>query len=444
QSKLTKMATAATFGKLETKDKQRISKWIGRSKDLVLLYKATRDGMSPPIIHSKIDNMGPTVMVCWNTDGCVFGGYSSVNWFGDDEERFFYDGNAFLFHLKSQIKTQPGMYLVKNPPHALCYCSEICPRFGNVQFMDDEVTAADGNGVFVNAVKPVIGAAYQTGEKILLSKPWRPDLMSKVSKSQIKNSIKSYCPVEETGVRESRILFIGAVGSGKSSYVNTINSIFRGHVTCQAAAGSAEHSLTTMFRSYKIRDGSGFLKFRLCDTRGLEESQGVDPGDIVAMLDGNMPDLYTYNPSAAITPVTPGYIKLPSLNEKIHCVAFIIDGSSVELMNDAVLCQIKNVQNIIHQRGIAVPQVILLTKVDEIAQEVDEDLNNLFYSSEVEEVVTTVSQLVGLPRSHVLPVKNYEKETELNDTVDRYALLSLQQMLRFADDYLYNMLDTQV
>ena len=34
------------------------------------------------------------------------------------------------------------------------------------------------------------------------------------------------------------------------------------------------------------------LNFRLCDTQGLEESQGIDAHDVAYMLDGNVPDGY--------------------------------------------------------------------------------------------------------------------------------------------------------
>ena len=34
------------------------------------------------------------------------------------------------------------------------------------------------------------------------------------------------------------------------------------------------------------------LNFRLCDTQGLEESQGIDAHDVAYILDGNVPDGY--------------------------------------------------------------------------------------------------------------------------------------------------------
>ena len=45
---------------------------------------------------------------------------------------------------------------------------------------------------------------------------------------------------------------------------------------------------------YQVRTKSSAkpLKFRFCDTRGLEESQGIDAHDLTFLLDGNVPDGY--------------------------------------------------------------------------------------------------------------------------------------------------------
>lgn len=47
-------------------------------------------------------------------------------------------------------------------------------------------------------------------------------------------------------IPEARILLIGQVGGGKSSFYNTIGSIFRGRISNKAASGSVMKSLTTM------------------------------------------------------------------------------------------------------------------------------------------------------------------------------------------------------
>ncbi|KAK6183189.1 hypothetical protein SNE40_010716 [Patella caerulea] len=456
---------------LEKRFRDQFCKWMGRSVDFKLVYRASTDGMSPAIFHQKCDNKGATVVIGYNTDGCVFGGYTSVDWrprtLGDQVEPR-HDEKAFLFSLKYMNEYCPRIFPVKNPGLAIVTCTTYTAVFGSacapdMRILPSSVVNKDTNGNFAanfNVGLFKFGTIYDNGgvtmqqvtnnnfvfkeveiyqvnDPVSLDKPWRED--NKGNTATLKKMIEDYCPVEGTGVKQSRILLVGSVGAGKSSFVNTMNSIFRGHMTCRASTGSAENSLTTKFRCHQLRNDSNVLKFRLCDTRGLEDTHGIDPGDLTAVLDGQVPDLYTFNPFSPITPDSPGYIKTPTVNDKIHCVAFVIDSTSVDVMNESIFSKFKLVQKLANQRGI--PQVIVLTKVDQIELDVEEDLTRLLYSSRVAYVVDQVAQLIGLPRGHVLPVKNYEKETELNETVDRFALLSLQQMLRFADDYMHEFLD---
>lgn len=62
---------------------------------------------------------------------------------------------------------------------------------------------------------------------------------------ELKEEIENYKPLEQLKIQQTKILLIGQIGAGKSSFFNTVNSIFRGYVTSQACSGTAEHSLTT-------------------------------------------------------------------------------------------------------------------------------------------------------------------------------------------------------
>ena len=57
--------------------------------------------------------------------------------------------------------------------------------------------------------------------------------------------VENFCPPRVVQVPQSKILILGPVGAGKSSFFNTIASVFRGHVTGQAPSGCAEHSITS-------------------------------------------------------------------------------------------------------------------------------------------------------------------------------------------------------
>ena len=82
-----------------------------------------------------------------------------------------------------------------------------------------------------------------------------------------------------------------------------------------------------------------------------------------------------------------------------------------------------------------------MTKVDKICPQVEADTSKVFKSPAVLEQVNKVSQLLGIPRSHVLPVKNYEAEIDVTDNVNILALVTLRQILRATEDYMFNFLD---
>lgn len=62
----------------------------------------------------------------------------------------------------------------------------------------------------------------------------------------------------------------------------------------------------------------------------------------------------------------------------------------------------------------------------------------MFMSSVVEDAVNKAADIITIPRSHVLPVKNYEKESQLKTEINILALMALRQSLMFADDFLEN------
>ena len=48
---------------------------------------------------------------------------------------------------------------------------------------------------------------------------------------------------------------------------------------------------------------------------------------------------------------------------------------------------------------------------------------------------------MGLPRSHVLPVKNYESETEIKTEINILLLEAFRRCLDYADDFIDEQID---
>ncbi|XP_042272806.1 interferon-induced protein 44-like isoform X8 [Thunnus maccoyii] len=250
------------------------------------------------------------------------------------------------------------------------------------------------------------------------------------------DNIRSYKPMVSS-VSQVQVLLIGAVGAGKSSFFNSINSVFRGHVTSQAIAGSSTTSLTTQFRTYSVKSGREGkpLPIILCDTMGLEESTGagLDIDDISCILKGHLPDRYQFNPSAPLQSEASSYRKCPRLKDKIHCVAYVMDACKISIMATKVQEKLDAIRRKVNLMGI--PQLVLLTKVDEACPLVMKDVRNVYQSGYIKEMMQEASGQLGVPLSCIVPVKNYSEELELDTNTDILLLSAIIQMLRFADNY---------
>ncbi|XP_060064215.1 interferon-induced protein 44-like [Ylistrum balloti] len=468
--------------KLTQTHRNQLSKWIDPTKrhKFILLYKISRDGCNANTFHNYCNNKGPTVTVLYNTDKSVYGGYTAENW--TSNITYVDDAHAFLFKLEYNGKENPMKFPTKNNGTNAMYNKESCgPTFGNghdLHCFDGNVDKSGNyfplNGkVNLGNTYDMLGQDYNTvmnghqnvlelkvysvQEKTLeeqrqedlllesnrvMERPWIPNIdWSSKHEEMLKEKVATYKPLAGLNLKQANILLVGQVGAGKSSFFNTINSIYRGHISVQANAGSAEHSLTTSFRLYQVRDGPGGkpLNFRLCDTRGLEEDQGLTDQEIGFLLDGHVPEKYKFNSAVPLSPDSIGFVKNPTLSNKIHCVAFVLDSSTVDVMSEKVIEQIKAMQTSMNQR--LVPQAVLLTNIDRICQKTSEDISKVFFSSAVKECVERVSMMMGLPQSQVLPVKNYHREADLDQNINILSLRSLRRILNFVDDSLHNRLD---
>ncbi|KAG2461692.1 interferon-induced protein 44-like [Polypterus senegalus] len=267
----------------------------------------------------------------------------------------------------------------------------------------------------------------------LLEKPWREQEFN--IRYELLERIRNYKTLTES-VEEPRILLIGQIGAGKSSFFNSVNSIFRGHVMLQAIAGYGDTSVSKQYRTYPVQDGKGGKKlpYILCDTMGLEDSdcdEGIHVEDIISVIKGHVPDTYEFNPKAPITRNDRRYREEPSLADKVHCVVYVVEADKISLLGQNLLKKMKSIRAKVNNMGI--PQLVLVTKIDKACPQVRNDLTKVYRSRYLYEKVTQLGQMLGVPVSCISPVKNYSIETELNLHVDVLILTALQQMLRAAD-----------
>uniref|UniRef100_A0A671V671 Interferon-induced protein 44-like n=1 Tax=Sparus aurata TaxID=8175 RepID=A0A671V671_SPAAU len=427
--------------KLTRSQQKTICSQLGRVK-LQLLYKASIHGFTGAAFHQRCDTHSPTVSVGYNASGFVFGGYTKQPF--SQSGQYVNDDQAFLFTFSGEKLLK---YPVTVPANAVRMVGNSGPYFGEALVLANgsqpvvynnpgnyyNFNAAEMHGNDLNLTECEVYHVEETKE---LEKPWRTVIWESETRTELMENIKSYKP-PVSSVSQIRVLLIGPVGAGKSSFFNSISSVFRGHVTNPAMSGSFTSSLTTQFRSYSLKAGQEGkpLPIILCDTMGLEEStgSGLNIDDISNILKGHLPDRYQFNPSVPLDSEAPSYRKSPVLKDKIHCVTYIIDACKVSIMPTKLEEKLEAIRRKVNLMGI--PQLVLLTKVDEACPLVKEDVRNVYKSDYIKEMMQEVSTRLGVPLSCVVPVKNYSEELELDPNCDILLLSAVKQMLRFADNY---------
>ncbi|GAA6213316.1 interferon-induced protein 44-like [Lates japonicus] len=417
---------------------------------LHLLYKASVHGFTAAAFHGCCDKQGATVIVAYNAARFVFGAYTSKDYTQCGED--IKDEAAFLYSISAE----------GNKPLRVAGISGQCaftdgatgPNYGALLFLHEDgpaVQSKPGTGFHFQAAAMHGGDLALTEFEVyrveglgdLLAKPWRNIQWTAERKQQLMNSILNYKSCIKT-VNQARVLLVGPVGAGKSSFFNSINSAFRGNMTSQAIAGTAGTSVTTQFRTYTIKagKGGGAVPLILCDTMGLEENAdaGLDIEDLVNIHKGHIKDRYQFSPSAPLPDSAPGYKKHVTLNDKIHCVVYVVDTCKVSLLTQKMLDKFATIRKKTNQLGI--PQILLMTKVEEACPLVAEDLKNVYRSVYIQRKARQLSESLGIPLTCVLPVKNYSEELDLDQDTDILLFTAVEQMLNYADSFFEN-LDTE-
>nr|XP_055073505.1 interferon-induced protein 44-like isoform X1 [Misgurnus anguillicaudatus]XP_055073506.1 interferon-induced protein 44-like isoform X1 [Misgurnus anguillicaudatus] len=464
---------ASLTSRLTKKQKQQLCVLLG-DVDLTLLFKASVHGYNAAAFHQRCDRQGPTLLVAYNNSGYIFGGYTSKDY--TQSRQYVTDEDAFLFYFDVydgnpvSIKIAPGYNVRIDDSNVPSFGQQLYFMQNNQPNLYDEEQMVHGynkkalslkaqrpqtlygNNAFSYDASTLYGndtrlcecEVYNVNQNVshvtadqAKEKPWRNIMWTEKQKQDLMKCIKDYKPLVSS-VNRVRILMIGPVGAGKSSFFNSINSIFMERMTNKAMAGSSGTSLTTQFRTYPLKDGREGkpLPFVLCDTMGLEEQTGagLDIEDISSIIQGLIPDRYQFNPMVPFHCDEQKSSRPSSLQQKIHCVVYIIDATKISLMSSKLEEKLAAIRKKVN--SLSVPQIVLMTKVDEACPLVEEDLQKVYVSSYIKTKVQEVSSRLGVPVSCVLPVKNYSQELELNLNCDLLLLTAVQQMLNYAEDYL--------
>jgi len=106
----------------------KIYEWTG-GKDIELLYRGTRDGMSADIFHNKCNNKGPTISLFKNENGYIFGGYASLDWTSCNNYKSSPD--SFIITLTNMYNISPTKFPNCDTRYSIYDYSAYGPTFGN-------------------------------------------------------------------------------------------------------------------------------------------------------------------------------------------------------------------------------------------------------------------------------------------------------------------------
>ncbi|XP_050930023.1 interferon-induced protein 44-like [Lates calcarifer] len=214
----------------------------------------------------------------------------------------------------------------------------------------------------------------------------------------VKNYRSSKCELKQL-----RILLHGLAGAGKSSFVNSVDSVLQGRMAGRALVDSISQESFTIKVCQIIYDklpyhhsigGTIVIKPILVYSTELTKSKKEAQGD--------------FTPSSLLT-------------------SWALRAAQTE----GLTCRTSD--------WPWIPQLAILTKIDEAGPEVKRDIKNVYKSKHLKELMGKLSALLGIPLNCIFPVKNYHSEIYIDDNIDSLILCALRQMIDFGEDFVNNL-----
>ena len=161
-------------------------------------------------------------------------------------------------------------------------------------------------------------------------------------------AVTSFKPSDEgLPVTNVNILLVGGVGSGKSSFISTIDGLFKGRPSRRAPNGAGTGSLTTALKQYAFRDKKGTqLSWKLWDSMGWEDDLRLVAA-LPFILEGQLMDNCRLDQK--LDTKSTDFKHKASLEDAVHCVLITMPCDSAT--DPAYLKTFRFVRDEARQRG---------------------------------------------------------------------------------------------
>ncbi|XP_048841034.1 interferon-induced protein 44-like [Brienomyrus brachyistius] len=426
--------------RLDTESEKKLLKLFDPNVNFRLLYKGSHFRFDISKLFEICSEQGSFILIVY-FEKYIFGGFLKKSLPHSNKQ--VEDEDAFVFSLRDMDSTATR-FSVNKGYHAF-HRNNYSISFGNClkvaaskgEFHVDLCSTCDFNCPKWSRKKQLCDEVelhrVQAGD--LLPGPWRGLPWTEANRDELRKNLVSYePPIAE--LTQVRVLLLGPAGAGKSSFIGSIKSALYGHIVNLPGIGSKPDGCIKKLKSYPIRAEKGGqpIALTLCDVWDLGDTEetGLSLHDALAVIKGHAPEGYKFQSGMPINLSSASCCLDPELQDKIHCVVFVLNARDLHSYGESLVKMIKKLRREISD--LDVPQLVLLSHVDEVCHAVNMDVRYVYTSRIVQKKVQEAASLAGVPVSFVLPVKNYMSELTVNRDNDILIFSAVRQILYAIDD----------